>query len=72
VGAAGVVFDQTFSTTVNWQTGINLPSFFTGTWKLQPGIAIVNQTSAGPYMIRNQFTNGRSCGRASGSSSAPA
>jgi len=46
-GRRRVVFDQTFSTTVNWQTGINLPSFFTGTWKLQPGIAIVNQTSAG-------------------------
>jgi len=58
-GRRRVLFDQTFSTTVNWQTGINLPSFFTGTWKLQPGIAIVNQTSAGPYMIRNQFTNGR-------------
>src|SRR6266567_2504355 len=44
---------------VNWQTGINLPSLFTGTWKLQPAIAIVNQTSAGPFMIRNQFTNGQ-------------
>src|SRR2546422_11303622 len=25
---------------------------------LQPGIAIVNQTSAGPFMVRNQFTGG--------------
>ncbi len=57
-GLRRVLFDQTFSTTVDWNTGINLPSFFSGTWKLQPGIAIVNQTSAGPYMIRNQFTNG--------------
>ena len=58
-GRRRVLFDQTFSTAVNWQTGINLPSLFTGTWKLQPGIAIVNQTSAGPFMIRNQFTNGQ-------------
>ncbi len=58
-GRRRVLFDQTFSTTVEWQTGINLPSLFTGTWKLQPGIAIVNQTSAGPFMIRNQFTNGQ-------------
>jgi len=58
-GRRRVLFDQTFSTNINWQTGINLPSLFTGTWKLQPGIAIVNQTSAGPYMIRNQFTNGQ-------------
>jgi len=58
-GRRRVLFDQTFSTAINWQTGINLPSLFTGTWKLQPGIAIVNQTSAGPFMIRNQFTNGQ-------------
>jgi Tat protein translocase TatC len=58
-GRRRVLFDQTFSTAINWQTGINLPSLFTGTWKLQPGIAIVNQTSAGPFMIRNQFTHGQ-------------
>src|SRR5881296_3570686 len=52
-GRRRVLFDQTFS------TGINLPSFFTGTWKLQPAIAIVNQTSQGPFMIRNQYTNGQ-------------
>ncbi len=57
-GRRRVLYDQTFSTTVDWQTGINLPSLFTGTWKLQPGIAIVNQTSAGAFMIRNQFTGG--------------
>src|SRR5207302_6895982 len=32
---------------------------FTGSWKLQPGIAIVNQTSQGSYRIRNQFTGGQ-------------
>ncbi len=58
-GRRRVLFDQTFSTEIRWQTAINLPSLFTGTWKLQPGIAIVNQTSAGPFMIRNQFTNGQ-------------
>ena len=57
-GRRRVLFNETFSTAIEWQTGINLPSLLTGTWKLQPGIAIVNQTSAGPFMIRNQFTNG--------------
>ncbi len=57
-GRRRLLYDRTFSTRVDWQTGINLPSLFTGTWKLQPGIAIVNQTSAGPFMIRNQFTGG--------------
>jgi hypothetical protein len=54
-----LVFDRTFSTTIDWETGINLPSIFPGTWKLQPGIAIINQTSAGPFMLRNQFTGGQ-------------
>jgi Tat protein translocase TatC len=53
-----VVYAQTYSTLVDWQTGINLPSLFSGSWKLQPGLGIVNQTSAGPFMIRNQFTGG--------------
>ena len=57
-GARRVVFNRTFETRVDWQTGINLPAFFSGTWKLQPGIAILNATSAGPYMIRNQFSGG--------------
>jgi len=58
-GARRVLYDQTFETRVEWQTGINLPSFFTGTWKLQPGLAIVNTTTAGPFAIRNQFTGGQ-------------
>src|SRR2546430_661589 len=58
-GARGVITGQTFETRVEWQTGINLPSFFTGTWKLQPGLAIVNTTTAGPFAIRNQFTGGQ-------------
>jgi hypothetical protein len=58
-GHRRVLFNQTFSTTIDWQTGINLPSLFSGTWKLQPGVAIVNKTSAGLFMVRNQFTNGQ-------------
>ena len=58
-GVRRQVYYQTFSTTIDWQTGINLPSLFTGTWKLQPGIAIINQTSQGSFRIRNQFTGGQ-------------
>jgi Tat protein translocase TatC len=57
-GIRRVLYAQTFRTDVDWQTGINLPSLFTGTWRLQPGIAIVNQTGAGPFMLRNQFSGG--------------
>jgi Tat protein translocase TatC len=57
-GVRRVLYGRTFSTRVDWNTGINLPPLFTGTWKLQPGIAILNTTSAGPFMLRNQFSNG--------------
>jgi hypothetical protein len=56
-GVRRVTYAQTFETAVEWQTSINLPSFFTGTWKLQPGIAIINTTS-GPFMLKNQFSGG--------------
>jgi len=53
-----VLFGETFETQVDWQTSINLPSFFPSTWKLQPSIGIQNQVG-GPFMIRNQFTGGQ-------------
>ena len=58
-GVRRVLYAQTFRTDVDWQTGINLPPLLTGTWKLQPGIAILNTTSAGPFMLRNQFSGGQ-------------
>jgi Tat protein translocase TatC len=54
-----VMFGETFETQVSWNTSINLPSFFQGTWKLQPAVQIANATSGGPFMIRNQFTGGQ-------------
>lgn len=58
-GRRRVLYTSTFATSLDWQTGINLPQIFSGTWKLQPGIQIVNATSAGPFMLRNQFTGGQ-------------
>jgi len=58
-GRRRALFVSTFSTTVDWQTGINLPQIFSGTWKLQPGIQIVNATSRGSFMLRNQFSGGQ-------------
>src|SRR6266852_2454246 len=54
-----VLFGETFQTTVDWQTGINLPPLLTGTWKIQPGVSIVNTTGAGTFWIRNQFSKGQ-------------
>jgi len=46
-----------FSSELNWDTGINLPTLFRGTWKLQPTVGITNAT-AGAFMVRNRQTGG--------------
>jgi Tat protein translocase TatC len=50
-------FGGNFSTGVDWNTGINLPVLFRGSWKLQPAVGIANATS-GPFLLRNRNTNG--------------
>jgi Tat protein translocase TatC len=57
-GVRRVLFARTFRTDVDWQTSINLPPLLSGTWKIQPSVGILNQTSAGPFMLRNQFSGG--------------
>jgi len=57
-GIRRVLYGRTFETRVDWSTSINLPQLFSGTWQLQPGVQILNQTGAGPFAIRNQFTGG--------------
>ena len=50
-------FASNFESTVDWNTGINLPILFRGSWKFQPSLGISNTTS-GPFMLRNRNTNG--------------
>jgi len=50
-------YGEDFGTSVDWNTGINLPSLFPATWKLQPSLSIRNITG-GAFMIRNRNTNG--------------
>jgi Tat protein translocase TatC len=51
------IFEGDFSTDVDWNTGINLPVLFRGSWKLQPAVGIANTTS-GAFMVRNRTTGG--------------
>jgi Tat protein translocase TatC len=51
------IANGSFQSTIDWDTGINLPILFRGSWKLQPVLGIANSTS-GPFAIRNQNTNG--------------
>ncbi len=46
-----------FRSSIDWNTGINLPILFRGSWKLQPSLGISNTTS-GAFAIRNRTTGG--------------
>ena len=50
-------FPGDFESTLDWNTGINLPILFRGSWKLQPSLGISNATG-GPFMLRNRNTDG--------------
>jgi hypothetical protein len=49
---------ESFSTSIDWTTGVGLPVLFQGAWNLQPGVTMVN-TAGGPYALRNTSTRGR-------------
>jgi Tat protein translocase TatC len=51
------LFSGNFSTGIDWDTGINLPVLFRGSWKVQPAVGIANTTS-GPFALRNRETAG--------------
>ncbi|HKI94842.1 MAG TPA: twin-arginine translocase subunit TatC [Gemmatimonadales bacterium] len=52
-----LTYGQTFSTGIDWNTGISLPTLFPGSWKLQPTLGIQN-TTGGPFIVRNRNTGG--------------
>ncbi|HEX6433067.1 MAG TPA: twin-arginine translocase subunit TatC, partial [Gemmatimonadales bacterium] len=52
------IYGGDFSSALDWNTGINLPVLFRGSWKLQPAVGIANTTS-GPFLVRNRNTSGR-------------
>ncbi|HSE44798.1 MAG TPA: putative LPS assembly protein LptD, partial [Gemmatimonadales bacterium] len=51
-------FAGDFSSSFDWETGINLPTLFRASWKLQPVLGVANASSIGPFAIRNRNTNG--------------
>ena len=50
-------FLSDFESSIDWDTGINLPVLFRGSWKLQPVVGMGN-TTTGPFALRNRNTNG--------------
>jgi len=51
-------FAGDFSSSFDWETGINLPTLFRSSWKLQPVLGVANASAIGPFAIRNRNTNG--------------
>ena len=52
-----VTFARDFTTTLDWSTAINLPSFFQSTWKVTPSVSFEN-VDPKPFLVRSQFSNG--------------
>jgi Tat protein translocase TatC len=52
------VFSGSFRSALDWDTGINLPVLFRGSWKLQPSLGIANAAAGQPFRLRNRATNG--------------
>jgi hypothetical protein len=50
------VFSQTYNTSLDWDTGIDLPSIAQGSWNIVPSVAIQNADPGAAFMIRTQFT----------------
>jgi Tat protein translocase TatC len=51
-------FAGDFQSSLDWDTGINLPVLFRGSWKLQPVVGIGNSLAGQPFAIRNRNTGG--------------
>jgi len=52
------IFPGSFRSTLDWDTGINLPVLFRGSWKFQPVVGIANAAAGQPFRLRNRATNG--------------
>jgi sec-independent protein translocase protein TatC len=50
-------FSGTYQSELDFDTGINLPLLFRGSWKIQPQLGVTNVTG-GPFALRNPNTDG--------------
>jgi hypothetical protein len=48
-----VVYKRTYLTTLDWDVGVNLPSFFQGTWNLVPSVQLAN-VDPGAFLVRSE------------------
>ena len=48
-----------FSTTLDWDTSVNLPILFRSTWKFTPSVGITNAAAGQHFAVRNTLTGGQ-------------
>ena len=51
-------YNEDFTTTLDWNPSLSLPTVFPSTWKIQPRVGVQNSTS-GSFVLRNRYTNGK-------------
>jgi hypothetical protein len=51
-------YEKTFRTSIRWETGIQLPSLFQGTWNLVPSVAIADVSPEG-FWVRTHLSGGK-------------
>ena len=52
------VYQKTFRTDIDWETGFALPPLLRGTWNLTPSVSIVNTDRSAPFAVRTVLTGG--------------
>ncbi len=52
------VYERGFSTRVDWETGISLPSLSQGRWNLSPSVAIQNVDPGSGFWLRTHLSGG--------------
>ncbi|MSR05564.1 MAG: twin-arginine translocase subunit TatC [Gemmatimonadetes bacterium] len=51
-------YNEDFTTSIDWNPSLGLPTVFQRTWKLQPSVGIQNSTG-GAFLLRNRYTDGQ-------------
>jgi hypothetical protein len=50
------VYSTSYATALDWNTGIDLPSLFQGTWNLVPSVSVVNADAEAPFLQRTELS----------------
>ncbi|HUF25741.1 MAG TPA: putative LPS assembly protein LptD [Gemmatimonadaceae bacterium] len=52
------IFDRTHRTSINWETGFELPGMSRGRWNIAPSVSLVNVDPSAGFWVRTERTGG--------------